>query len=59
MAIDPKLPEGWVLVTRDLFTDFGEFTLTGIALSPIDGEFALFDHIYLAQKQSDLYKLKP
>jgi hypothetical protein len=53
LAIDPKLPEGWVLVTRDLYADFGEFTLTGLALSPIDGDYALFDHIYLARQAAD------
>lgn len=58
LAVDPKLPDGWTLVTRDLFADFGEFTLTGIALSPIDGEYALFDHIYLARQASDFDKVK-
>ena len=58
LAVDPKLPEGWTLVTRDLFADFGEFTLTGIALSPIDGEYALFDHIYLARQAADFEKVK-
>ncbi len=53
LAIDPKLPEGWTLVTRDLYADFGEFTLTGLALSPIDGDYALFDHIYLGRHAAD------
>jgi hypothetical protein len=44
---NPGLVE-FVVVTRDLFADFGEFTFSGIALSPLDGEFALFDHIYLS-----------
>ena len=26
-------------MTRDLYSDFGEFTLTGIALSPVNGEY--------------------
>ena len=59
MIVDQKLPDGWTLVTRDLYNDFGEFTLTGIALSPIDGDYALFDHIYLARRQADLDKIKP
>ncbi|HKD35480.1 MAG TPA: hypothetical protein VKB78_01730, partial [Pirellulales bacterium] len=58
LAVDSKLPEGWTLVTRDLYADFGEFTFTGIALSPIDGEYALFDHIYLARQAADLEKVK-
>jgi hypothetical protein len=59
MIVDQKLPDGWILVTRDLYNDFGEFTLTGIALSPIDGDYALFDHIYLARRQADFDKIKP
>ena len=35
--------------SRDLYADFGEFTLTGLALAPVDGDFGLFDHIYMAQ----------
>jgi hypothetical protein len=58
LAVDSKLPDGWTLVTRDLYADFGEFTLTGIALSPIDGDYALFDHIYLARQASDFEKVK-
>ena len=59
MIVDQKLPDGWTLVTRDLYNDFGEFTLMGIALSPIDGDYALFDHIYLARQQADFEKIKP
>jgi hypothetical protein len=54
LVVDEKLPEEFVVVTRDLFADFGEFTLTGIALSPVDGEYALFDQIVLARESSDL-----
>jgi hypothetical protein len=46
------------VVTRDLFADFGEFTFTGLALSPVDGELALFDHIYLGASSADFDKLK-
>jgi hypothetical protein len=48
------LPSDWVVVTRDLFADFGEFTFSGLALCPVDGDFALFDHIYLARAPRDL-----
>ncbi len=47
MRLDGSLPTGWSVITRDLYADFGEFTLTGLALAPVDGDFALFDHIYL------------
>ena len=46
------------VVTRDLFADFGEFTLTGLAFSPVDGHAALFDHIYLARQMEDFELLK-
>ncbi len=39
-------PRRWTVVTRDLWRDFGDFTLTGIAPTVVDGE-ALFDSIEL------------
>ena len=54
-----ELPGEWVVVTRDLFADFGEFTMSGLALSPMDGEYALFDHIYLGKSPEDLDTVKP
>jgi hypothetical protein len=59
LAVGDKLPEAFVTVTRDLFADFGEFTLNGIALSPVDGEFALFDQIYLGKNMADFELIKP
>ena len=59
LALDANLPAGFTLVTRDLFADFGEFTLTGLALSPVDGEYALFDHIYLGATPADFELVKP
>lgn len=59
IRLEEKLPEGWEIVTRDLYADFGEFTFTGLALSPIDGEFALFDHIYLAKTPRDFDLVHP
>ena len=59
VAIDANLPAGFTVVTRDLFADFGEFTFTGIALTPVDGEYALFDHIYLGKSPEDFELVKP
>ena len=59
LRVDQALPAGFTLVMRDLFADFGEFTLTGLALSPVDGEFALFDHIYLGRSTRDFELAKP
>jgi hypothetical protein len=52
--VDAALPGQWTVVTRDLFADFGEFTLTGLGLAAIDGESALFDHIVLGRTQADV-----
>ena len=48
-----KIPQDFEVVTRDLFADFGEFTLNGISLSPVNGSHAVFDHIYLGRTQDD------
>jgi hypothetical protein len=59
VGVDGNLPGEFAVVTRDLFADFGEFTLNGLALSPVDGEFALFDHIYLGTQPEDFDLVKP
>ncbi|MEX2142116.1 MAG: hypothetical protein WD894_22810 [Pirellulales bacterium] len=59
LRVNPRVPNRMTLVTRDLYADFGEFTLTGLGLSPIDGQFALFDHIYLGRTVDDLDSVKP
>ncbi|MCI0359660.1 MAG: hypothetical protein L0211_14380 [Planctomycetaceae bacterium] len=59
LVISDKLPAPkFEVVTRDLFADFGEFTLTGLAFSPVDGNAALFDHIYLGRQMEDFELLK-
>ena len=47
------LPQEWTVITRDLFADFGPFTLTGLSLSAPDGDAAQFDHIYLGRWPTD------
>ncbi len=59
LVLDAALPEDFRVVTRDLFADFGEFTLTGIALSPLDGDVGLFDHIYLGSTVDDFKLVQP
>ncbi|MEX2176465.1 MAG: hypothetical protein WD872_19025 [Pirellulaceae bacterium] len=58
LVISDKLPRQFQVVTRDLFADFGEFTLTGLAFSPVDGNAALFDHLYLGRQLEDFTLLK-
>ncbi|MBC7853233.1 MAG: hypothetical protein IAF94_07340 [Pirellulaceae bacterium] len=52
-----KPPETWTLVTVDLFKDFGERTIRGIALTCFDGEAGYFDHIYLGRSVTDLDRI--
>ena len=52
LAQDP--PRHWVVVTRDLFADFGECTVTGIALAAFRGKAAYFDHVYFGRTLDDL-----
>ncbi|QGJ69886.1 Hypothetical protein PBC10988_15730 [Planctomycetales bacterium 10988] len=53
ITVSEKIPSDWQVVTRDLFADFGEFTLNGLALTPEDGKEAGFDHIGLARSKED------
>ena len=48
------LPQEWQVVQRDLFGDFGLFSVTGISLNNVDGGEARFDHCYLARTHVDL-----
>jgi hypothetical protein len=53
-----SVPGDWTDYTRDLYAEFGNFDLTGLSLDAVDGEYALFDHIYLARKLDDLQKIE-
>lgn len=50
---DGALPDQWTVITRDLFADFGPLDAEGITLSAPDGEYVLFDQIYLARTVDD------
>lgn len=52
-----EIPKEWTVVTRDLFADFGEFDIRGMALTNFDGQAGLFDHIYLARDKEDFARL--
>ncbi len=55
-GVSDKLPAAWELVTRDLFKEFGSFTISGFALTAMDGNSALFDHMLLGRTIEDLDK---
>jgi len=50
------LPNKWIVITRDLYADFGEIDVTGMTLSVPDGQHALLDHVYLARTQQDFVR---
>lgn len=56
VSVSDKLPVDWELVTRDLFKEFGAHTITGLALTAMDGPYALFDHMLLGRTIEDLDK---
>jgi hypothetical protein len=47
-------PTEWTVVTRDLFKDFGELSLSSVLFSSSNGGTAYFDHILLGQTVEDL-----
>jgi hypothetical protein len=53
LRLDRKLPVDWRLMGRDLFGEFGSFSLTGLGFRNSDDEPAYFDEIYLARTQND------
>ena len=58
VRVADELPTEFVVVTRDLAADFGEFTFDGLALTPFDGKCAWFDHIYLARTLEDFERVE-
>ena len=46
VAVSKSVPKEWTVVTRDLWKDFGDFTLTGIAPTTMGG-VSYFDQIEL------------
>ena len=52
--IAPNPPRQWTMITCDLFADFGECTVNGIAFTAFHGKAAYFDHVYLAQTIEEL-----
>jgi hypothetical protein len=52
-----KPPAEWTLITVDLFKQFGERTIRGMALTCFDGEAGFFDHIYFGRTIDDLDRI--
>ena len=49
-----ELPGHWMVMTRDLWKDFGNITLTGISFICPERRDAGFDEIFLAKTQDDI-----
>lgn len=49
-----EVPAEWTVVTRDLFKDYGPMTVTGMAFTAFDGQYALFDHVVFGRTVADL-----
>lgn len=56
VQVDENLPTEWTVVTRDLFKDFGNRTITGLAYTTTDGTAGLYDQIMLGRTVEDLDK---
>ena len=47
LQTDENIPETWTEVTKDLFDDWGEFAITGMAFTAWDGNGGFWDVVYL------------
>ncbi len=57
-----RAPQQWTYITRDLYEDtkaLGGDQLTSITFTCPDGDYALFDHIYLARTPQDFEHATP
>ncbi|MDB5389715.1 MAG: hypothetical protein JWM11_5361 [Planctomycetaceae bacterium] len=56
--MEDRLPTEWVVVTRDLVGDWGDFNLTGLSFGTPDDQPAWLDHVYLARSWQELDKIQ-
>jgi hypothetical protein len=56
IQVSDEAPVEWEYHIRDLFDDFGEFTLTGMALTQYDN-IGYYDSIYLAWTKEELERI--
>ncbi|HAA72854.1 MAG TPA: hypothetical protein DCE55_27190 [Planctomycetaceae bacterium] len=53
------LPDRWLVITRDLFRDFGTCHLSRLTLRVAEGGPVSIDHIYLSSRTADLQPATP
>jgi len=58
ICVDKDIPRKWTVIQRDMFNDFGQFTMTGMALTPFSdgGKGDYYDAIMLASKENEFPK---
>lgn len=61
ICVSKDVPTKWTVVERDLFADFGEFVLTGMALTPFsdDGKGDYYDAIVLGSEPVSPTSVEP
>lgn len=61
VCVDKEIPKQWTVIERDLFADFGSFTMTGMALTPFSdgGAGDYYDALMLASKKTEFPKTFP
>lgn len=61
ICVSKEIPKQWTVIERDLFADFGNFTMTGMALTPFSdgGAGDYYDGLMLAGKKTEFPKANP
>jgi hypothetical protein len=56
LEVSPDVPAEWEVHTVDLFEDWGEFPLTGIAYSSTSADYGLYDHMAFHKSPEDPFE---
>jgi hypothetical protein len=51
---DRALADQWVLISRDLYADFGQLEIEELVFHVPDGQTAYIDHVYISRSGSDV-----
>ncbi len=53
----PGLPSEWIGSEHDLFSEWGSFDISALVIGTPDGDYGLFDYVYLARQRNDFHSL--
>lgn len=53
IEVSPDFPQEWQVHTRDLFEDWGEMVITGLAFSCSGPDFGIWDHLVFHSTEED------